>query len=123
MKSKKIFRIELKSMEWFIAKDIAVLAAFSNGSDTKLTIEELATSAKVRNAEFSDQPFTISLIGKDLLIDKGTVNLLHLTEIEVMDLEMPQMTAQDARDILDELAPTLHRQTGIADINNHENLN
>lgn len=118
-----IYRIELKSMEWHIAKDIAVLASFSNGSETKLSLHDLATHVKVRLAEIGTDQFTVSVIGNDLLIDKGTQNLLHIQEIEVMELDTPEITPQEARDILDELAPTLHRQGGISNPNNFENLN
>lgn len=99
---KTIYRIELISMEWHIAKDIAVLAAFSNGSAIKLTIEELATAAKVRNAELGGQPFTISLVGNILHIDKGTEALLKLTEVEVMELDVPTLSCYDAKGLLDE---------------------
>lgn len=99
----KIFRIQLKSMEWHIAKDISVLAAFSNGQEAKLTIDQLGAFANIGKAKLGDSDFVVSVIGNDLLIDKGTKNLLHITEIEVIDLDMPTVSAQDARYILDEI--------------------
>jgi len=122
---KKMFRIELKSMEWHIAKDLAVLAAFSNGQEHKLSINELAAFAKIDNAKLGDSPFTISVVGNTVLIDKGTVNLLCITEIEVMELEMPEITGEEAKTILEEIrneAPTLSN-TGINDTGNFEALN
>ena len=123
MKKKMMYRIELKSMEWHIAKDVSVLAAFSNGSETKLSLNELANHVKLHNSAVGGQPFTVSVIGNSLLIDKKTENLLHIQEIEVVDLEMPEITPQEAKDLLDELNPVLNRQGGIANENNFENLN
>jgi len=124
---KKIYRIELKSMEWHIAKDIAVLASFSNGSETKLSLNELANHVKLHNSAVGGTQFTVSVIGNSLLIDRKTENLLHIQEIEVMELEMPQVSAQDARDILDNISgvPTIDSYigTGISNPNAHENLN
>ncbi len=61
---KKMYRIELKSMEWHIAKDVSVLAAFSNGSETKLSLNELANHVKLHNSAVGGQPFTVSVIEK-----------------------------------------------------------
>lgn len=126
MKSKMMFRIELKTLDYGLAKDTAMIAALSNGGGCVINLIGLQAYANVKKAEIGYKDVTVSLIGNTLLIDKGTELLLRLDEVEVCDLEVPQITPQDARDILDELSPSLNRYAnpqGLADNSNHEALN
>jgi len=119
---KKMYRIELKSLDYGMAKDAAIVAALANGNGCDINLIGLKAYANVKKAEYGYDDVTISLIGNCLLIDKGTKNLLVITEVEIMELDMPEITAQEAKDLLDELAPTLNRQ-GINNPDLHENLN
>jgi len=122
---KKMYRIELKNSNR-LAKEMALLACLSNGSKyiPLNEIEAVAKTELIRYPSLYDG-ITIHLIDTTLLIDRGTENLLVLTEIEVMELDQPEMTAQEAKDLLDELSPTLHRQTntGLLDDTTPELLN
>lgn len=129
MKKKLMYRIELKD-QYGLAKDLTLLAALSNGGKRYISLTELEMVAKSEMINYPslNEGVTIHLIGTDLLIDKGTENILHIQEIEVMDLDMPQVSAQDARDILNDLSgvPIIDRYLnpqGLADNNNHECLN
>lgn len=121
MKSTTKFYIELKSTEWYIVKDTACLAALANGGSKAITIEELATFAKLRSAELAGDPFTISLIDKTLLIDRGTENQLIIEEREYFEIDKAEISSEDARDILNELNPILCR--GINNPDNPEAIN
>jgi len=123
MKARKMYRIELTSMDYGMAKDTAIVAALSNGKGADINLIGLQAYANVKKAEYGYKDVVVSLIGNTLLIDKGTELLLKIEEIEVVDLEMPQITAQEAKDILAEVNPVLTRNTGIADENNFELLN
>ena len=119
---KRIFRVKLKSAEWNFINDIAIAACLANGG-TPMNLLALEAYANVKVKLMGLKDVSVSISDYDLLIDKGNENLLHITEIEADELDMPQLTNQEAKDLLDELAPTLHRQSGIANPSNHENLN
>jgi len=125
MKKKMMYRIELLTFDFTIAKDTAIVAALANGGVYNINLIGLQAYANVKKAEMPtvNKDVTVSLIGYTLLIDNGTENLLKVEQVEVMELDMPQITQQEAKDLLDELAPTLHRQSGIANPDHHENLN
>lgn len=120
---KKLYRIELFE-KGGLAQDIAVLAALSNGGKY-IPLEDLAMIGKSDIIRYPslNTDVSINLIGEhNFTIDRGTQNLLAITEVEVMELEKPQLSNQEAKDILDEIYPTLNRQ-GIKDDTNHELLN
>lgn len=121
---RKMFRIELKTGEWNFVNDIAIAAALANGG-TPMNLLGLEAYANVKAKVMGFKDITVSLIGNCLLIDKGTENLLVITEVEIMELSTPEITPKEAKDLLDELTgmPTLDRQGGIANGSNHENLN
>ncbi len=126
---KKIFRIELFSLDCSWIKDIALIAAISNGGknpDVKINIDGLEFYAKVKRVEWEANTYTITRTSPhSFTIDKETVCFLSITEVEVFDLDLPQVTASEARDILEEIrdnAPTLSN-TGINDSGNMEALN
>lgn len=118
---KRIFRIKLKSSEWNFINDIAIAACLANGG-TPMNLLALEAYANVKVKLMGLKDVAISLSDYDLLIDKDNVNMLHITEIEADELDMPQISAQEARDLLDEIAPTLNRH-GINNPDHHENLN
>jgi len=110
---RKMYRIELASNNG-LAKEMAMLAALSNGSKyiPLKDIEAVAKTELIRYPSLYDG-ISINPIGDNCLtIDKGTENLLVLTEVEIMEL-------------VDEEAPTLNRYagTGIDNPNFDENLN
>ena len=96
MKARKMYRIELISSDWSVPVDVAVLACLSNGGQY-MNLYGIEMYAKAKFIASGIKGFTVNLIGNhSLTIDKGTENLLSLTEVEVMEL-------------VDEESPTLHR--------------
>ena len=120
------YRIELKTLDYGLAKDTAIVAALSNGKGCSINLIGLQAYANVKKAEMGYKDVTVSLIGNTLLIDKGAENLLRLDEVEILELDEPMLSNQEARDILaNQEAPTLNRYsgTGIDNPENMENLN
>ena len=116
---KKNYHIELRERD-SIFTDMVLDASMSNGGDY-IPLWKIAEAANFlcRKYPTTGQMHSVNLIGNNVLtIDKGTQNILVITEVEVFDL-----ADEEAKDILDELAPTLHRQTGLLDENNSELLN
>jgi len=104
MKPTKMYRIELKSM-MDIAKEAAVLAALSNGNK-HIDLKSIAAGAELECLKYPvrNEGVTISLIGdNDLTIDNGKENLLHLKQIEVMELDVPTLSAYEAKDLMNEI--------------------
>ncbi len=109
---KKQYRIELR-VNGGLASELANLAALSNGSGNYLSLMELAAYAKTEMIRFTglNDGVTVSIIGDNILVlDKKTEPLLCLTEIEITELAMPEITADDARDILANQCPTVFLQ-------------
>lgn len=125
MKSKKMYRIELFENN-AILQEISLMACLSNGGKY-LSLTDLESVTKANYVRYSgmSEGITISLIGNTLLVDKGTVNQLKIEEVEIMEIEQPEITTQEAKDLLSELTgvPTLDRQSGIANTDYKENLN
>jgi hypothetical protein len=124
MKQKKMYRIELKKTSG-LAQEMAILAALSNGG-TYISLKDIDAIARTECKRYPslNDNVSVNLIGEhDFTIDRGTENILVLTEVEILELDTPEMTANEARDILDELSPTLHRQTSLLDDTNSELLN
>lgn len=123
--TKKIYRIELKERD-SIFTDMVLDAALSNGGNY-VPLNEIAATANYlcRKYPATGSMHTVNLIGNSLTIDKGTENIVTITEVEVMELDMPQITSQEAKDILSGV-PTIDRYLnpqGLADNSNHELLN
>lgn len=126
MTARKMYRIELTSLDYTMARDTAIVAALSNGKGADINLIGLQAYANVKKAEYGYKDVTVSLIGNTLLIDKGTELLLKIEEVEVMELDMPQITAQEAKDLIAEANPVLGsylKPQGLADNDNHELLN
>jgi len=124
MRTQKIYRILLTDRDSMFT-DIALDAAVSNGSKY-VSINQLAEVAKgmCRKYPSTGSCHTVNVIGNVLTIDKETENVLIIEEVEVVDLEMPQISAQEAKDLIEaakDEAPTLNRNTGLAD-EQHEHL-
>ena len=110
---KRMYRVELM-ISTGIAQEIALLACRSNGGKY-ISLTDMESIAKVELIKFPflNQDISVNRIGENnLTIDKGTENLLAITEVEVLEL-------------VNEESPTLNRfaGTGIADENNKELLN
>lgn len=124
MTKKRMYRIELTERD-SVFTDMVLNAANSNGGNY-VPINEIEATAKAmcRKYPTTGSMHTVNLIGNVLTIDKGSVNIVTITEIEVMEIEAPQLSNQEAKDILTG-TPTIDRylNTGIADNNNHEQLN
>ncbi len=124
-KTIKNYRIEMRANEEII-KGIVMLAALSNGGQY-LGLDVLEAYAKASYVPYPilGKDVTIHRIGNVLTIDKGTENHLVITEVEIMEIAPPQLSSQEAKDILDEIAPSLNRYsgTGIDNPENFENLN
>ena len=103
MNSHKMYRIELKS-NCGLAKEIAVLACLSNGGKyLPLTDLEMVAKGDMIKYPSLNEGLTIHLIGNSLLIDNGTVNCLCITEVEVLDLDVPTLSAYDAKKLMNEM--------------------
>lgn len=120
---KKMYRILLTDRD-SIFTDIALDAAHSNGSKY-VPIDQLEAVANFmcRKYPATGSMHTVNLMDNVLTIDKGADNILIIEEVEILDLEKPQLSNQEAKDIFDEINPVLNRQGGIANQENHENLN
>lgn len=99
---KKLYRIELKTADWSIPTDTAVLASLSNGGQY-MNLYGIEMYAKAKFIASGLKDFTVTRTGESLLTidrvkDGATEKLLTLTEVEVFDL-------------MDEIAPSLHRQS------------
>jgi len=105
MTATKMYKIELKSIGG-IANDLATNAALSNGGKY-ISLLEMEAIARVECIKFpvTTAGITINPIGNNVLtIDRGTENLLVLTEVEVMELDCPTLTRNEAKEILDGIA-------------------
>lgn len=121
MNKKLIYRIEMKIPDSLI-NELVLLAALSNGGQyiSLMELQAVARTICIKNP-FNGKGITITPIGDNVLsIDKGLENILLLTEVEITELEFPDLTEQEARDILNELNPVLMR--GINNPDSHENL-
>lgn len=113
MQKKKLYRIE-QSQHHGIANDVSIMAAISNGSKNYTSLQYMADYVKQEKIKYPtlSDGITATISENTLLIDltkyDNTINLLTITEVEVLEL-------------VDEESPTLHRYTGIAD-ENHEFL-
>lgn len=112
MQKRKMYRIE-QTRSMGLVNDVVVMAALSNGTDkyTSLVYMEAYVRSEMLKYPTLTDGIEVTISGNTLLIDKGTENLLCITEIEVCDLASE--------------APTVftYAGTGIADHNNHELIN
>jgi len=111
MKSTKKYSIELMSGANTLCCELAILAARSNGGDITTLSDMVAfANIEIKQAPYSNEKVTVSLIGNTLLLDKETENLLIIEEREIMELEeVPEISSEEAKELLKE-CPTLIRQ-------------
>ncbi len=124
---RNIYRIELNEADT-IFTDCILMAAMSNGLFSGYTtLSKICDHAEwlCKKYPASGSVHTVNRMDNVLTIDKGEKNVLTITEIEVLELAKPQLSSQEAKDIMDELAPSLNRYsgTGIDNPENFENLN
>ena len=111
MQKKHIYRIELREID-SIFTDCILMAAMSNGGDYT-PLNKIADVADwlCKKYPSTGELHTVNRIGENALtIDKGKVNVLKLEEVEILEMDMPQISSQEAKDLLDELNPVLNRQ-------------
>jgi len=123
MTKRKMYRIELTERD-SIFTDMVLDAAVSNGREY-VALNEIASAAKAicRKYPTTGSCHTINLNGNVLTIDKGTENILTIAEVEIMELDKPQLSNEEAKAIIG--VPTIDQYagTGIADESNKELLN
>lgn len=109
---KKLYRIELRQDYSYLTQQLVLISARSNGGEYYGISELKAVAETLR---LSQPEYVVQQIGDSILhIDKTengkTVHILSITEVEVLELDMPEITAEEAKDILEEIrehSPTL----------------
>lgn len=108
---KKYFKVILNKTN-SIANELVTMAALANGGKD-VTFVDMNSYAKMQTINYPSlhEGITVSIVGPTLLLDKGTENILIIEEREEMELnELPQISTEEAKDILLELNPVLNRQ-------------
>ena len=125
MKSRKMYRVELTRSN-SLSQDICIMACLSNGSGKYISLTDMESIVKVELIRFptTNEGISVTVSGNVLTIDGKNENILTVTEVEIMEIEKPQLSNQEAKDILTGV-PTIdsYAGTGIADENNKELLN
>ena len=100
MKARKMYRIELSEID-SIFKDMVLDAAISNGGNY-VSLKQMQESANYlcRKYPITGEMHTVTLTANVLTIDKGDKNIVTITEVEIMEIEKPQLSNQEAKDIL-----------------------
>lgn len=91
---KTLYRIELKTTDT-IFTDMVMMAAMSNGGEY-IPLNQIADAADwlCKKYPSSGQYHSVNRIGEHCLtIDKGTENILVLTEVEIM--EVPTLSSYE----------------------------
>ena len=111
MNKRKIYRIE-QFVNTGVVNDVVIMASMSNGKKY-ISLKYMADYVENEKLKYPTltKDITANLIGDNCMtIDRGTENLLLLTEVEIMEL-------------VDEDSPTLNRYSNtIADETAHELL-
>lgn len=128
---KKMYRIALYKYANDVCEKLCSLAAKFNGGENKLTLSQLATLVNAKAIEYPSlygdcKP---ELIGENLLhvelkIGSDIHTIMSIEEVEILELEVPELTPSMAKELLDQHhdevdappspeppheAPTLHR--------------
>jgi len=129
---RKMYRISLVNDFTYLTQSLVLMAARSNGGKYK-SIDELKTVGET--LQLSQPDYIVYKVHDNLLhIDYKAPNsgklshILSIEEVEVFELDMPEITQQEAKDLLDEISgvPTIDqylKPQGLADNSNHELLN
>ncbi len=106
---KRMYRVELSKTN-SLAEQIAIAACLSNGSGKYISLQDMESIVKVDIIRFPNTNDGISVTVTDnvLTIDRNEENILTITEVEIMQLDTPQLTNSEARDILLNV-PTIDR--------------
>ncbi len=122
---RNIYRIELNEAD-SIFTDCIIMASLSNGLGGYKPLSKIADHADWLCQKYpsSGSVHTVNRMENVLTIDKGEKNVLTITEIEVLELAKPQLSNEEAKELLSGV-PTVDRYigTGIANSEAHENLN
>ena len=117
---KKMYRITLMPNCNGLAETLAILAAKSNGHENKYSLEDLKNVAEGQKILYpsSNEGITCEVLSPNLLhLDRKILDsyetVLIIEQVEIIELDVPTLTRQDAQDLLD----------GIANHNNQELLN
>ena len=125
MTKKRMYRIELTQTN-SLSQDVVIMASLSNGSGKYISLQDMESNVKVDLIRFptTNDGISVTVSGNVLTIDRRNENILTITEVEIMELDKPSLSNQEAKDILTG-TPTIdsYLNTGIADNNNHEQLN
>ncbi len=106
---RKMYRLELRDRD-SIFTDMVLDAALSNGK-AYVSLDQIAESANFycRKYPATGSCHTVTLTGNVLTIDKGVDNVLTITEVEILELDKPQISNDEARELLAGQCPTLNR--------------
>jgi len=124
MTKRKMYRIELTKTN-SLAQDIAIIACLSNGSGKYISLQDMESNVKVDLIRFptTNDGISVTVIGNVLTIDRKDENILTITEVEIYEMDKPQLSNQEAKDIMG--VPTIDSYIGtdISDNDNNELLN
>jgi hypothetical protein len=124
MTKRKMYCIEL-TRSHTLAQEIAIMACLSNGSGKYISLQDMESIVKVEVIRYpaTNDYITATRTGDTLTIDAKDINILTITEVEIMELDKPQLSNEEAKAIIG--VPTIdqYAKKGIADENNKELLN
>ena len=124
MTKRKMYRIELTQTN-SLSQDVVIMASLSNGSGKYISLQDMESNVKVDLIRFptTNDGISVTVTDNVLTIDRKDENILTITEVEIMELDKPQLSNEEARAIIG--VPTIDRYagTGIADENIQELLN
>jgi len=124
MTKRKMYRIELTKTN-SLAQDICIMASLSNGSGKYISLTDMESNVKVDLIRFptTNDGISVTVIGNVLTIDRKDENILTITEVEIYEMDKPQLSNQEAKDIMG--VPTIDSYIGtdISDNDNNELLN
>lgn len=128
MNTKKQYRIAIYDHSNGLCDTLATLACKFNGGQNTLTLKQLQMVCDGNAIQYPSlyEGCKSELLEPDILhiertIGKETHTIMSIQEIEVLELNMPEMQPHEARDILEELNPILNR--GLNNPDNHEAIN
>lgn len=125
MTKRKMYRVELSKTN-SLAEQISITACLSNGSGKYISLQDMESIIKVEIIRYpaTNDNVSVTVTNNVLTIDKETENILTITEVEIMELDKPQLSNQEAKDIVSGV-PSIdsYLNTGIGNTDAHENLN
>ena len=101
---RNIYRIELFQSDTLI-NELVILAAISNGG-RYIPLNDIEAVVKTNCQRYPtiSKDITVNRINDHLLtIDKGTENLLVLTEVQILELDEKTISPDEAKQIIKEL--------------------